>query len=123
MSTEDVRRAEARILARAFAPIDALAFGAATGIVFGLGLFVACAWLLVRGGAIVGPTLGLLGQFLPGFRVTWPGAFIGFLYGAALGFAFGVFVAHFKNRQASRFVEKARAAAVKGDRRKFLDYV
>jgi hypothetical protein len=123
MSTEEVRRAEARILARAFAPIDAVAFGGATGIVFGVGLFVACAWLLVRGGAIIGPTLGLLGQFLPGFSVTWPGAFIGLLYGLAIGFLFGACVAHFKNWQSSRFVEKARAAAAKGDSRKFLDYV
>jgi hypothetical protein len=45
------------------------------------------------------------------------------VYGLAIGFLFGACVARIKNWQSSRFVEKARAAASKGDSRKFLDYV
>jgi hypothetical protein len=120
---DDERSREARILARAFAPIDRVAFGAATGVVFAAGLFLASAWLIVRGGAIVGPNLGLLGQFLPGFRVTWPGAFIGLAYGAVLGFAVGWFLAHLKNASNRRFIARAKAAAGRADKGKLLDYV
>ena len=48
----------------------------------GTGLFVATAWLLIKGGENVGATLGLLGNYLPGYSVTWPGAFLGLAYGA-----------------------------------------
>jgi len=123
MTRDDALDSELRILARAFAPIDRVAFGCATGVVFGAGLFIASAWLLVRGGAIVGPTLGLLGQFLPGFHVTWPGAFVGLAYGAVLGFVLGWITAHLKNMTAAQFIAKAKSAATRAEKRKFLDYV
>lgn len=123
MTQEGALDSELRILARAFAPIDRVAFGCATGAVFGVGLFLASAWLLVRGGAIVGPTLGLLGQFLPGFEVTWPGAFVGLAYGAAIGFVLGWTTAHLKNMTAAQFIAKAKSAATRAEKRKFLDYV
>lgn len=50
------------------------------------GLFVATSWLLIRGGEqrgeeeVIGPHLALLGNFYPGYTVSWPGAFVGALY-------------------------------------------
>ena len=77
------------VLRQAFGRLHVRAFGAAVGAVSGLYLFLATASLVAKGGKTVGPTLGLLGNFLPGYSVTWPGAFLGLLYGFALGFLAG----------------------------------
>ncbi len=70
------------------------------GMVGGVGLFAATAWLLIRGGKQVGKTLSLLGNYFPGYDVTWPGAFLGLLYGALAGAAVGWAVAWIYNRVA-----------------------
>jgi hypothetical protein len=54
-------------------------------VIGGLGLFLITAWLLVKGGEQVGAHLGLLGQYLIGYTVTWKGSFIGLIYGTAIG--------------------------------------
>lgn len=64
----------------------------------GTSLFIATAWLLVRGGPNVGLHLGLLGNFLPGYSVSWPGAFLGLFYGAVIGGVLGWSVAQVYNR-------------------------
>jgi hypothetical protein len=69
--------------------LNARAWGIAVGLIFGLGLFLATALLLIKGGTIIGPHLALLGEFLPGYRVTWGGAFIGFVYMFVIGYAVG----------------------------------
>ena len=69
--------------------LNARAWGIAVGLLFGLAIFVATAFLLIKGGPNVGPHLGLIGQYLPGYRVTWPGAFIGFVYMFVIGYAVG----------------------------------
>jgi hypothetical protein len=69
--------------------LNARAWGFAVGLLFGLGLFLATALLLIKGGTIIGPHLALLGEFLPGYRVTWGGAFIGFVYMFVIGYAVG----------------------------------
>lgn len=61
-------------------------------LVSGTGLFLATAWLLVRGGDPVGPHLSLLGQFFLGYRVSWPGAFVGFVWAAGVGAVVGAAV-------------------------------
>jgi len=68
------------------------------GMLGGTSLFVATAWLLVQGGQRVGEHLDLLNNFLPGYHVTWPGAFLGFFYGALIGGALGWSVAQIYNR-------------------------
>ena len=88
-------RAEiAAAVARLRAGIMGVVFGAAGGV----GLFVATAWLLIRGGENVGEHLNLLGQYYPGYRVTWPGAFLGLVYGALTGAAVGWTLAWIYNR-------------------------
>jgi hypothetical protein len=81
----------------AFAPLDPLALGLAVGLVSGTGLFVATVVLLLHGGPVVGPTLSLLGHYLLGFEVTWPGAFLGLVEAGAGGFALGCFGAWLRN--------------------------
>lgn len=73
-------------------------------IVFGMacagGFFIATAWLLIRGGPTVGPTLGLLGNYFPGYSVTWTGSVVGLAYGAIVGSAVGYALARVYNRLA-----------------------
>ena len=75
-------------------------------VVFGAlgaaGLFVATSALLIRGGEQIGPHLKLLRSYLPGYRVTWTGAFIGMGYGALIGAAVGATLALVYNRIAAR---------------------
>ena len=78
----DVRRMVRMRLRR----VSALELGLAAGIVAGLALFVGTNWLVLKGGPVVGPHLGLLGQFFIGYRVTFLGSLIGFAWAAACGF-------------------------------------
>jgi hypothetical protein len=57
---------------------------------------------VLRGGDPVGPHLGLLAQFFPGYSVSWPGVALGFLYGASTGALVGAFLAATYNRIADR---------------------
>lgn len=72
------------------------------GMLGGLGLFLATAWLLIRSGPNVGQTLGLLAHYYPGYSVTWPGAFVGLAYGALTGALAGGSLAWIYNRIALR---------------------
>lgn len=67
--------------------------GISTGLLFGVGLFVATNWLVLKGGENVGQHLSLLGNFFPGYRVTFLGSLIGFVYAFVLGYGIGVVVA------------------------------
>jgi hypothetical protein len=64
-------------------------WGIALGLVLGLGLFVATNVLVLRGGELVGPHLGLLGVYFPGYSVSIVGSFVGFVYAFVLGYAVG----------------------------------
>ena len=69
--------------------LNANAWGIAVGLVCGAGLFSATIVLLIKGGSDVGAHLRLLGELLPGYTVTVGGAFIGFGYAFAIGYAIG----------------------------------
>jgi hypothetical protein len=69
--------------------LNARAWGIALGLFFGLSLALATILLVFRGGTTVGPHLALLGIFLPGYRVSIAGAFIGFAYLFVIGYAIG----------------------------------
>ena len=72
-----VRDAVARLRAGVMAIVMAT-LGAA-------GLAFATVWLLLRGGPTVGQHLSLLGNYFPGYSVTWPGVLVGLFYGALVG--------------------------------------
>jgi hypothetical protein len=64
-------------------------WGIAIGLLLGLGLFVATNVLVVKGGPVVGPHLGLLGYYFPGYRVTFLGSVVGFVYAFVVGYGIG----------------------------------
>jgi protoporphyrinogen oxidase len=100
----------------AFARYDAVALGTAVGAVMSVGLFLATAFLMLRGGERVGANLSLLGQVLFGYGMTWPGAITGALEAGALGFGFGYVLAKAINfviaAEEQSIIRRAEEAAV-----------
>ena len=80
--------------------LNARAWGIALGLLFGLGLALATIVLVFRGGQSVGPHLALLALFLPGYRVSVAGAFIGFAYLFVIGYAIGRLIGSVYNKLA-----------------------
>jgi hypothetical protein len=96
----DIRRRTDVIVRAAFARIDIAALAITAGAVGGFVLFLATAWLLLRGappGAQVGAHLRLLAHFLPGYSVSWGGSMVGLMYGFLIGFGSGAVVGTFWN--------------------------
>src|SRR5687767_12681398 len=89
---------ERELVRQAFEQTSEQGWGLALGFVAALGLFVATVWLVIKGGPVVGPRLGLLSVYLPGYSVTWAGAFIGAAYMFFLGYGAGRVVATIYNR-------------------------
>ena len=89
-AVEEVSRAIARIQTGVLTVVFAA--------ISGLGLFLLTAWLLLMGGENVGLHLRLLGNYFPGYSVTWPGSVIGFFYGAFVGGIFGWSIGTIYNR-------------------------
>jgi len=73
----------------AFARLHKRGLGVAMGVAFALGLWLLTMILVVKGGYPIGPTLGLLGHYFPGYTVTFVGAFIGLFWGFIAGFLLG----------------------------------
>jgi protoporphyrinogen oxidase len=71
---------EQQELALVFAKFDRLAMGVATGTIAAALLWIVTFILAIKGGSVVGQTLGLLGQYFPGYRVTFRGALVGAIY-------------------------------------------
>ena len=85
-------------LHQAVLKLNARAWGIAFGLLGGLGLFLATAILVLKGGENVGEHLGLLAVFFPGYRVSTGGAFIGFVYGFVVGYGVGRVIGGVYNR-------------------------
>ena len=82
--------------------LNARAWGIATGLLLGGGLFLATVFLVIRGGPMVGQHLSLIRVFFPGYSVTWLGAFVGFIYAFVLGYGLGRIIGSVYNRLAFR---------------------
>ena len=78
--------------------LNANAFGVGLGLLSGLVIFIATNWLVIKGGSTVGPHLNLLGQYFIGYRVTFAGSLIGFVYGFATGWIGGVTIGWLYNK-------------------------
>lgn len=89
---------ETREIAAALARLNARAWGIAIGLIGGGGLFLATMILLIKGGPNVGQHLALLRAYFPGYSVTIPGSFIGFIYGFVVGYALGRLIGLVYNR-------------------------
>jgi len=98
---DEKRALEQMVLTRALR-LNATVQGIVTGLVAGLGVFVATNWLVLKGGPVVGPHLALLGQFLIGYRVSFVGSLIGFAYGFVGGYLVGYVVGRVYNWAADR---------------------
>jgi hypothetical protein len=93
---KDTKAPEEIVLTRLMR-LNASVQGIAVGLVFGLGIFIATNWLVLKGGPVVGPNLRLLGQYFIGYRVTFVGSLIGLAYGFGCGFLIGYLVARLYN--------------------------
>ena len=92
----EIKSPDKIVLAR-LVRLNANVQGVVTGLLMGLGLFIATNWLVLKGGPVVGPHLKLLGQYFLGYTVTFEGSLIGLAYGLGLGFCLGYLVARIYN--------------------------
>ncbi len=111
------------VVEQAFAPLDPFALGTAIGVVSGLGIFLATAFLLLKGGDIIGPTLSLLGNYFIGFQASWEGAFIGFGEAGLGGFVLGNIIARMRNWGMSAYALLIRRRAEARENKDLLDKV
>jgi protoporphyrinogen oxidase len=111
------------VIEAAFARLDPLGLGIALGVVSGVGVFLATAVLLLKGGAVIGPNLSLLANYLLGFEVTWAGALIGLVEAGASGFVLGFFLASLRNWGMSAYASLLRRQADAEARRDLLEKV
>lgn len=95
---EKIEKIDDDTIEAVFAQLDPVALGVAVGVISGLGLVLATAILLLKGGQHVGQTLVLLKNYFPGYEVTWSGASIGGLEAAAVGFTLGYLGAWLRNQ-------------------------
>lgn len=63
--------------------------GLVGGLLGAIFLFSATNWLVLLGGTRVGPHLNLLGQFFPGYSVSFTGSLIGAAFASVIGFGAG----------------------------------
>jgi hypothetical protein len=96
----DLEEAQEEALSRAVARLRSGVLALVFGMTCGVGLWVATAWLVIRGGHNIGAHLGLLRFYFPGYSVTWPGAFLGLVYGFLAGGLTGYVLASIYNRLA-----------------------
>ena len=85
-------------LRRAIARLNERAWGISLGLLLGGGLFIATNVLVIKGGPVVGPHLALLSVYFPGYRVTFLGSLVGFVYAFVLGYALGRLIGAIYNR-------------------------
>ncbi|MEO8294939.1 MAG: hypothetical protein ABI613_05430 [Gemmatimonadota bacterium] len=109
-------------IALAFAPLHKRAFGVAIGAATGFTLFLVTALLILRA-PDQGVGLSLLSQYFKGFSVTWPGAFIGLLWGFLVGYVGGWFLAFSRNMVIALSIFVIRAKSELSQTRDFLDHI
>lgn len=85
-------------LQKAIVRLNARAWGITVGLLLGGGLFVGTNFLIIRGGANVGQHLGLLSIYFPGYRVTFVGSLLGFMYLFVIGYGIGRAIGALYNR-------------------------
>jgi protoporphyrinogen oxidase len=121
LAGEEQKISPDEVVETAFARLDPTALGLAVGLVCGLGLFLATAALLLKGGPVIGPKLSLLGQYLIGYKMSWPGAFIGSLQSGVVGFLLGHITASLRNWTMITYASFIRRRAVAAENRDLLD--
>jgi hypothetical protein len=72
-------------ISQTLAKIKADALALVCALIGGVGLFMMTVWLVIKDGPQAGQHLELLSNYFIGYSVTWPGAFVGLLYGSMTG--------------------------------------
>lgn len=109
-----------RTMQMAISPVHKAALGVATGLVFGLIVAAATAFIVVLQPQPQ-PRLDLLSHYFYGYTVSWSGAAVGFLWAFAVGFVGGWFVAFVRNFVTAVWLFFVRTRAqFSGD---FLDHI
>jgi hypothetical protein len=114
-------KASAAINLQTLRRVHKTALGFAMGVMAGGGLFLLTA--LHVGLAVDGPNLALLDQYFAGYRVSWPGAFIGLAWGFAVGFIAGWLLGFVHNFTMSFWVFIVRTKNDLSRTRNFLDHL
>src|SRR6266852_4960891 len=109
-------------LTQVFLKLDRVALGLSAGMVSGALLFLATLALVLKGGTVVGPTLGLLAQYLPGYTVSAFGSALGLVYGFVTGFVGGWAFACFRNATVFIYVALMHRRAELQVLRRLLEY-
>lgn len=123
VAAESEPAAQDEVIETVFARLDAVSLGAATGIVSGLSLFTATILLLLKGGPQVGATLSLLRNYLPGYEVSWVGAFMGLVDAGVIGFVGGYLLATLRNVGLSAYTHVVKRRAEAEEAKDLLDKV
>ena len=92
MSNPKRTNAEEQLLKKAVLHLNGHILGFVIGVIGALVIFTATDWLVIKGGEVVGPHLGLLDQFFIGYSVTFVGSLIGAAYGFGLGYISGLII-------------------------------
>ena len=90
------------LLLRASLRLSRNILGFVLGILSAVMIFVATNILVLKGGDVVGPHLGLLAQYFFGYSVSFVGSLVGAAYGFAVGYVSGAFIAWVYNVIAAR---------------------
>jgi hypothetical protein len=91
-------RTEEHELQTALLRLNARAWGIAMGLLLGSALFLATNILVLKGGPQMGKHLALLSIYLPGYRVSFLGSIIGFIYLFVVGYLLGRLIGAVYNR-------------------------
>jgi len=106
----------------AFAPLNKRAFGTALGSAGAVLMVLVTVAVLVTDRAQEFP-LGLLGQYLYGYTVSWPGVLIGAGWGFVVAFVAGWFFAFCRNAALAITAFAIRTRAELTETRDFLDHI
>jgi protoporphyrinogen oxidase len=110
------------VVRQAFAKLDRVALGLSIGSTAGVLLFLATLVLVLKAGDVVGPRLGLLSQYFPGYTVTPEGAVLGLLYGFAVGFGGGWLFAVLRNTTLFFYLAVSQHRAERRILKRLLEY-
>jgi hypothetical protein len=119
----DVAGVVQETLTHVFRKLDRVASGLAVGMAAGLSLLLATLWLVLTGSQVTSITLGLLGQYFPGYRVTLWGSVLGFAYGFLAGFISGWGFAFIRNAAVFLYLAIIHRRAEVYHLRRFLEYL
>lgn len=84
--------AEEELIKSAVLRLNGHILGFVMGVIAALAVFVATNWLVLKGGEVVGPHLGLLDQFFIGYSVTFVGSLVGAAYSFVIGYLAGLMI-------------------------------